>query len=70
MPPRRPHGGTVSPALVEAIELAGPIVEHAIEKLVLDLLARRDPRSAVEWHASVAAHSLATEKALDAEGVL
>lgn len=60
----------MSPALLEAIVAAGPIAERAVEGLVLDLLARRDPRSAIEWHASIAAHSLATEKALEAEGVL
>lgn len=44
-------------------------VEH-IGNLVGDILARRDPEEAASWHARTAAHSLATEKELDDEGVL
>lgn len=60
----------MSPAVEALLAQAAPPVVEAIEGLVLALLHRKDALTAAEWHLTKAAHELASEKVLDAEGVL
>lgn len=60
----------MSPAVERALEDAAPTVLEAIEGLILALLHRQDALTAAEWHLTKAAHDLASEKVLEAEGML